>query len=117
MTSTLRGGTLRLPATEPPRHGPLPILHGTRVSPGITGADPEMTAQIGYGQPYSLLPYTPQDGYSRTRRERELPVVVLENSQLTATFRYAVTSEAGAEARRLGARAAAGLTEPFIGVL
>ncbi|MEV4899288.1 glycoside hydrolase family 38 C-terminal domain-containing protein, partial [Nonomuraea sp. NPDC055795] len=33
------------------------------------------------------------------------------------TFRYAVTSEAGAEARRLGARAAAGLTEPFIGVL
>ncbi|MEV4893818.1 hypothetical protein AB0K48_30980, partial [Nonomuraea sp. NPDC055795] len=32
-------------------------------------------------------------------------------------FRYAVTSEAGAEARRLGARAAAGLTEPFIGVL
>ncbi|MFE0149126.1 DUF5107 domain-containing protein [Nonomuraea sp. NPDC059007] len=86
MTSTLRGGTLRLPATEPPRHGPLPILHGTRVTPGITGADPEMTAQIGYGQPYSLLPYTPQDGYSRTRRERELPVVVLENSQLTATF-------------------------------
>ncbi|MFI6292716.1 DUF5107 domain-containing protein [Nonomuraea sp. NPDC050790] len=86
MTSTLRGGTLRLPATDPPAAGPLPILHGTQVRPGITGADAEMTAQIGYGQPYSLLPYTPQDGYTRARRERELPVVVLENSQLTATF-------------------------------
>ncbi|WP_397334420.1 hypothetical protein [Nonomuraea sp. 3-1Str] len=33
------------------------------------------------------------------------------------TFRYAVMSEAGAEGRRLGALAAAGLTEPFAGVL
>lgn len=33
------------------------------------------------------------------------------------TFRYAVTSEAGVQGRRLGAAAAAGLTEPFAGVL
>ncbi|HEX4814274.1 MAG TPA: glycoside hydrolase family 38 C-terminal domain-containing protein [Nonomuraea sp.] len=33
------------------------------------------------------------------------------------TFRYAVTSETGAEGRRLGAAAAAGLTEPFVGAL
>lgn len=86
MTSTLRTDTLRLPAAEPPRSSPLPILHGTRVADGVTGADPEMTAQIGYGQPRTLLPYTMQDGYSRSRAERELPVVVLENSRLTATF-------------------------------
>ncbi|MFI6496024.1 DUF5107 domain-containing protein [Nonomuraea typhae] len=86
MTSTLRRATLRLPAAAPPAAGPLPILHGTGVRPGITGADAEMTTQIGYGQPHALLPYTPQDGYTRSRRERELPVVVLENSQLKATF-------------------------------
>ncbi|NRQ36441.1 hypothetical protein HII36_32095 [Nonomuraea sp. NN258] len=33
------------------------------------------------------------------------------------TFRYAVMSEPGAPGRRLGARAAAGLTEPFVGAL
>lgn len=33
------------------------------------------------------------------------------------TFRYAVTSEAGAQGRRLGAAAASGLTEPFVGAL
>jgi hypothetical protein len=33
------------------------------------------------------------------------------------TFRYSVVSEAGAQGRRLGAAAAAGLTEPFVGAL
>lgn len=33
------------------------------------------------------------------------------------TFRYAVTSESGANGRRLGAAAAAGLCEPFVGAL
>ncbi|MFI6736143.1 glycoside hydrolase family 38 C-terminal domain-containing protein [Nonomuraea sp. NPDC050451] len=33
------------------------------------------------------------------------------------TFRYAVTSAAGAHGRRLGAAAASGLTEPFVGAL
>jgi hypothetical protein len=86
MTSILRSDVLRLPAAEPPTSGLLPILHGTRVQPGLSGADAEMSAQIGYGQPGSLLPYTMQDGYSRSRHERGLPVVVLENSQLKATF-------------------------------
>ncbi|WP_327091500.1 DUF5107 domain-containing protein [Nonomuraea sp. NBC_01738] len=86
MTTTLRSDTLRLPAAAAPVAGVLPILHGTQVARGITGADAEMTAQIGYGQPRTLLPYTMQDGYSRARRERDLPVVVLENDHLTATF-------------------------------
>lgn len=33
------------------------------------------------------------------------------------TFRYAVASAAGVPARRLGAQVAAGLTDPFLGVL
>ncbi|MGI5285482.1 glycoside hydrolase family 38 C-terminal domain-containing protein [Nonomuraea polychroma] len=33
------------------------------------------------------------------------------------TFRYAVTSETGAQGRRLGVAVAAGLTEPFVGAL
>ncbi|NUR84296.1 MAG: DUF5107 domain-containing protein, partial [Nonomuraea sp.] len=86
MTSTLRLDVLRLPAAAPPAAGLLPILHGTGVRSGVAGADAEMTEQIGYGQPYSLLPYTVQDGYTRERVERALPVVVLENEHLTATF-------------------------------
>lgn len=86
MTSTLRLDTLRIPAAAPPRSGLLPILHGTQVRREEAGADAEMTAQMRYGQPYSLLPYTMQDGYDRAREERELPVVVLENEHLRATF-------------------------------
>ncbi|MFI6595848.1 DUF5107 domain-containing protein [Nonomuraea sp. NPDC050536] len=86
MTSTLRLDILRIPAAAPPRSGLLPILHGTQVRHAATGADAEMTAQMRYGQPYSLLPYTMQDGYDRAREERELPVVVLENEHLRATF-------------------------------
>ncbi|MFI6322846.1 DUF5107 domain-containing protein [Nonomuraea sp. NPDC050556] len=86
MTSALRLDTLRLPAADPPTPSPLPILRGTGVRRGLVGADEEMTAQLGYGQPHTLLPYTMQDGYTRDRTERDLPVVVLENEHLTATF-------------------------------
>ncbi|PZG17730.1 DUF5107 domain-containing protein [Nonomuraea aridisoli] len=84
--SVLRTETMRLPAADPPAASPLPLLRGTWARRGVVGADEEMTAQIVCGQPYSLLPYTAQDGYSRTRAERDLPVVVLENEVLTATF-------------------------------
>ncbi|MBF8185261.1 DUF5107 domain-containing protein [Nonomuraea sp. K274] len=84
--SVLRTGTMRLPAADPPAASPLPLLRGTWAKRGVVGADEEMTAQIEHGQPYSLLPYTAQDGYSRARTERDLPVVVLENDVLTATF-------------------------------
>ncbi|RJL30094.1 DUF5107 domain-containing protein [Bailinhaonella thermotolerans] len=84
--TTLRLDTLRLPGAGAPAASPLPILHGTDVTPGLTGADEEMTRQIAYGQPATLLPYTMQDGYTRAREERELPAVVLENELLTATF-------------------------------
>ncbi|NRQ39218.1 DUF5107 domain-containing protein [Nonomuraea sp. NN258] len=86
MSTAVRPDSLHLPAAEPPVAGPLPILHGTRARPGITGADAEMTAQIRHGQPTSLLPYTKQDGYTRLRTLRDIPVVVVENEVLSATF-------------------------------
>ncbi|MFD5920988.1 DUF5107 domain-containing protein [Kitasatospora sp. NPDC058201] len=87
MTSTLRTATMRLPAAADPTPGILPILRGTRRRKAdVSGADPEMRAQVAYGQPDSLLPYTTQDGYDRERAERELDVIVLENEILTATF-------------------------------
>ncbi|MDI9497154.1 MAG: DUF5107 domain-containing protein [Bacillota bacterium] len=39
-----------------------------------------------YGKVHTILPYRLQDGYSRRRCEAEMPVVVLENRYLTATF-------------------------------
>ncbi|RKT09350.1 uncharacterized protein DUF5107 [Streptomyces sp. 1114.5] len=86
MTSTLRTDVLRIEGAGDPV-GTLPILHGipSRVADGV-GIDAEMRRNLAYGAPHSLLPYTRQDGYDRTRTERELPTVVLENDVLTATF-------------------------------
>ncbi|GAA2781143.1 DUF5107 domain-containing protein [Kitasatospora sp. CM 4170] len=86
MTSTLRTDVLRIEGAADPA-GTLPVLHG--ISPytadGV-GIDDEMRRNLAYGAPHSLLPYTRQDAYGRTRAERELPTVVLENDVLTATF-------------------------------
>ncbi|AUG81723.1 hypothetical protein CFP65_7122 [Kitasatospora sp. MMS16-BH015] len=86
MTSTLRTDLLRIEGAADPV-GTLPILHGiTSYTAEGAGADEEMRRGLSYGAPHSLLPYTRQDGYDRTRTARELPCVVLENEQLTATF-------------------------------
>ncbi|MEV4559386.1 DUF5107 domain-containing protein [Kitasatospora sp. NPDC049285] len=86
MTSTLHTDVLRLPAAALPTASPLPLLHGTEVHAQAPGGDPAMTARIAYGQPATLLPYTPQDRYDRDRAERELPTAVLQNEHLTAVF-------------------------------
>ncbi|MER7842350.1 DUF5107 domain-containing protein [Kitasatospora sp. NPDC096077] len=86
-TSTLRTDLLRIDGTADPAAGVLPILHG--LSPSTAdgaGVDEEMRRNLAYGAPPSLLPYTRQGDYDRNRTERELPSVVLENEQLTATF-------------------------------
>ncbi|MFJ2189786.1 DUF5107 domain-containing protein [Kitasatospora sp. NPDC087861] len=86
--STLRTGVLRVEGAAEPVAGLLPILHGlpARVAEDAEAADPEMRRGLGYGRPHTLLPYTAQDGYDRSRTTRELPTVVLENEELTATF-------------------------------
>ncbi|MER7757011.1 DUF5107 domain-containing protein [Kitasatospora sp. NPDC097643] len=86
MTSTLRTDVLRIEGAADPV-GTLPILHGISLytADGV-GIDDEMRRNLSYGAPHSLLPYTRQDDYDRTRTERELPTEVLENDVLTATF-------------------------------
>ena len=87
MSSSLRTGILRIEGVADPVGGVLPILQGVRLetAEGV-GIDAEMSRNLAYGRPHSLLPYTRQSGYDRLRSERELPTVVLENETLTATF-------------------------------
>ncbi|MER5639071.1 DUF5107 domain-containing protein [Kitasatospora sp. NPDC002227] len=86
MTSTLRTDVLRIEGAADPR-GTLPILHGISswTAEGV-GVDEEMRSGLTYGAPHALLPYTRQDDYDRTRTQRELPTVVLENEHLRATY-------------------------------
>lgn len=81
--------TLRVPMADIGTVNPLPPL--VRIGDPHDGAAPElddreMLARIEYGHLPTLLPYLTQDGYSRERAEQELPVAVLENDVLRATF-------------------------------
>ncbi|MBT3272548.1 MAG: DUF5107 domain-containing protein [Spirochaetales bacterium] len=60
-----------------------PDLHEIEIDPK---APQEMKAHIGYGNRTSPLPYTLQDGYSRTKRTMAMKTAVLENEHLKATF-------------------------------
>lgn len=87
--SSLLLQTIRMPMAAVGPDNPLPPLTG--IGDPHSGAppeidDPEMLARIGYGHLSTTLPYLSQDGYSRERTEQELPVAVLENEVLRATF-------------------------------
>lgn len=82
----LEFGTLRMPVAEPGPDSPWPLLPGAGSSSTVVGADAEMTANIGYGQPATLLPYHAQDGYGRTPVGRDCRVAVLDDGRLRATF-------------------------------
>jgi hypothetical protein len=86
MTATLRFTTMPIVAAGVGPDSPLPILRDNDVHTCAPTADPEMAANLAYGQPSSLLPYTPQDGYDRRRSTTRTRVAVLENELLTATF-------------------------------
>ena len=87
--TTLSLDVVRLPAAELGPLNPLPPL--VRTGDPHDGKPPELDepdllASIAYGRLPTLLPYLLQDGYDRTRTERDLPVAVLENDVLRATF-------------------------------
>ena len=87
--TTLSLDIVRLPAAGLGPLNPLPPL--VRTGDPHEGKpaeldDPDLLAAIAYGRLPTLLPYLPQDGYDRTRIERDLPVAVLENEVLRATF-------------------------------
>jgi tetratricopeptide (TPR) repeat protein len=88
--SQLRVETYRMPGAELGPENPLPLLETINPAGGPVEADPSIPDEdrryIGYGVEVSILPHRLQDGYTRTRRPMEFPVLVLENETLRATF-------------------------------
>jgi hypothetical protein len=86
--STLRHSTLTIEGAADPAAGILPILAGIppRTVTDSDSLDEDMRQSLAYGRAATLLPYTTQDSYNRSRSVRELPSVVLQNETLTATF-------------------------------
>lgn len=88
--SDLRIETLSLPAADLGPENPLPPLKSGRdlhvMREPVPGVPEEMLRNMAYGRVPNILPYTMQDGYDRRRRMRDLPVAVLENDKLRATF-------------------------------
>jgi hypothetical protein len=87
--SELRLDTLEIPFAPLGADNPLPPLGGGGdVHEGVdmSAADAAMQERAAYGHLSSILPYTLQDGYGRERRPARLPVAVLENETLRATF-------------------------------
>jgi tetratricopeptide (TPR) repeat protein len=88
--SELRIETLSVPAADLGPENPLPPLKAGRdvhvLREPVPGVSEEMLRNMAYGRVPNILPYTMQDGYTRQRRIRDLPVAVLENEVLRATF-------------------------------
>ena len=81
--SELRMETWRIPAAEVGAENPLPPLDKPRYQPVLSGKH-EDDPTAGYVHDY--MPYPIQDGYTRQRQMTDLPVAVLENEILRATF-------------------------------
>lgn len=87
----LRIETWRMPAAALGRENPLPDLghvgdaHADIVIDEET-VTPEEARYMGWGRVNTILPYTIQDGYGRTRRSRDFKAAVLENDNLRAVF-------------------------------
>lgn len=88
MGTSLTATGLTLPVAEIGAENPLPPLRSLGETHEVHNLDelPEdLAANIGYGKLGSVLPYRLQDGYTRDRRDREVPALVLENDQVRAT--------------------------------
>ena len=86
----IRFDQISLPAAELGSPDPFPdILNNTYIHAGyeiterVTAKEAE---NIGQGMIPTMLPYLTQDGYSRERRIRQIPAVILENRFLKAVF-------------------------------
>lgn len=89
--STLTITTYSMPAASLGEANPLPDLGGVGDAHAQIVIDeetvtPEEAKYMGWGRVHTILPYTIQDGYNRTRRSRAFKAAVLENEHLRATF-------------------------------
>lgn len=89
--STLTMTTYTMPAASLGRENPLPDLKSVgdahaAIEIDETTVTAEEAQYMGWGRINTILPYTLQDGYNRTRRRRAFKAAVLENEHLRATF-------------------------------
>lgn len=89
--STLTVTSYTMPAASLGQENPLPDLksvgdaHG-KIEIDETTVSKEESRYMGWGRVNTILPYTLQDEYDRTRRDRAFKAIVLENQHLKATF-------------------------------
>ncbi len=88
----LRIETITMSAAPLGPENPLPDLvrrQEVAIEPkDYCGFPPEILTNMAYGRVSGCLPYTLQDGYTRTRRRRSFQVAVLENDLFKATFLF-----------------------------
>jgi len=85
----LRCEAYTIPAADIGPENPLPVFRGTDDDSPVGLGDnvpDEDRRYMGWRTAFRVLPHRMQDGYSRERRLRDLPAVVLENEFLRATF-------------------------------
>ncbi|MEV7124755.1 DUF5107 domain-containing protein [Streptomyces sp. NPDC093260] len=90
IVTTIRHEVLTLPAAPLGPDNPLPALRPLDEVHRIedrdrAGLPHDMARQIGCAPLHSLLPAPVRDGYGRTRRDRTIDALVLENDRLRAT--------------------------------
>ncbi|GAB1326516.1 DUF5107 domain-containing protein [Streptomyces sennicomposti] len=90
IVTTIRHEVLTLPAAPLGPDNPLPALRPLDEVHRIedrdrAGLPHDMARQIGCAPLHSLLPVPVRDGYGRTRRDRTIDALVLENDRLRAT--------------------------------
>jgi hypothetical protein len=86
--STVRLSERRFSIAELGPENPLPQVGAPPETPyRIAGGMPrEIIDGSAYGNPANLFPYRSQDGYTRTRSDRDLRTIVLENERLRAVL-------------------------------
>ena len=81
--STLTTTTYTMPAASLGRENPLPDLKSVadahaKIEIDETTVNREEARYMGWGRVNTILPYTIQDGYDRTRRDHAFKAFVLE---------------------------------------
>ncbi len=89
--STLKITTWTMPAASMGKPNPLPDLKNAsdphaKIEIDYETVTPDEAKYMGWGRVNTILPYTIQDGYGRSRRKRDFKAFVLENEHLKATF-------------------------------
>ena len=88
--STCRLEDYVIPSADMGKDSPLPDIKNNTYIHAVIETTDNITAEekkyIGHGMIPTLLPYCPQDGYNRDRKDKVYRAVILENENLKAVF-------------------------------